>query len=131
MKIANDVGLHVRLCPPVAMGHLQSRCSPTLPEGGPPAGRHELSTVCIIVRNFYHAIELCQVWKGYLITHEVYFDVLDGMLMVLAVVVFNFAHPAWCLQEPTRNDLAVEEVTEEKAGRRRTLRGRCHRSASS
>lgn len=52
------------------------------------------SAFCIIVRNFYRAIELSQGWKGYLITHEVYFAVLDGALMALSVGVFNVFFPA-------------------------------------
>ena len=48
---------------------------------------------CIMVRNFYRAVELAQGWDGYLITHEVYFAVLDGALMVMAVVVFNLFFP--------------------------------------
>lgn len=47
----------------------------------------------IIIRNFYRAIELSQGWKGYLITHEVYFAVLDGALMALAVGTFNIFFP--------------------------------------
>jgi len=49
---------------------------------------------CIVVRNFYRSVELSQGWKGYLITHEVYFAVLDGALMALAVLVFNIFFPA-------------------------------------
>ncbi|KAK0511322.1 hypothetical protein JMJ35_005895 [Cladonia borealis] len=52
------------------------------------------SAFCIIVRNFYRAIELSQGWKGYLIIHEIYFAVLDGALMAMAVVVFNVFFPA-------------------------------------
>ena len=47
-----------------------------------------------MVRNFYRAVELAQGWDGYLITHEVYFAVLDGALMVMAVVVFNLFFPS-------------------------------------
>lgn len=32
----------------------------------------------VVVRNFYRAVELSQGYGGYLITHEVYFDILDG-----------------------------------------------------
>ena len=52
------------------------------------------SAFCIIVRNFYRAVELSQGWKGYLITHEVYFAVLDGALMAMSVGVFNIFFPA-------------------------------------
>ena len=60
-----------------------------------------LSAFCIIVRNFYRAVELSQGWKGYLLTHEVYFCVLDAALMVLASASFNIIHPAWILDETT------------------------------
>ena len=74
------------------------------------------SAACIIIRNFYRAIELSQGWEGYLITHEPYFDVLDGTLMVLAAVVFNFVHPAWFMEGPPHGgNVDVERVTEEKA----------------
>ena len=75
------------------------------------------SATCITVRNFYRAIELSKGWSGYLITHEPYFDVLDGALMVLSILIFNFAHPVWCLQAPLESDLVSEVVTEKKAGR--------------
>lgn len=62
------------------------------------------SAFCIIVRNFYRAIELSQGWKGYLITHEVYFAVLDGALMTLAVAVFNIFFPARFLSGEPENE---------------------------
>lgn len=49
---------------------------------------------CIVVRNFYRTVELSQGWSSYLITHEVYFCVLDGALMVMAVGVLNNFYPA-------------------------------------
>ncbi|KAI9691012.1 MAG: hypothetical protein M1822_008632 [Bathelium mastoideum] len=59
------------------------------------------SAFCIVVRNFYRAVELSQGWTGYLITHEIYFCLLDGMLMVFSLVVLNLVHPAWYL-DPSR-----------------------------
>ncbi|OMP83170.1 Sphingoid long-chain base transporter RSB1 [Diplodia seriata] len=53
--------------------------------------------VFIYVRSIYRTIELLQGWDGYLITHEVYFVVLDGAMMVCAVGVFNLVHPGWFL----------------------------------
>ena len=73
-----------------------------------------VSAACIIIRNFYRAVELSQGWTGYLITHEVYFCVLDGALMVFAAVVFNVVHPAWCLPKATAAESAAERETEEK-----------------
>lgn len=49
----------------------------------------------IYIRSIYRTIELLQGWTGYLITHEIYFIVLDGTMMVLAVGIFNLIHPAW------------------------------------
>ena len=56
------------------------------------------SAACVVIRNFYRAVELSQGYSGYLITHEPYFDVLDGALMAMASLVFNFVHPAWVLE---------------------------------
>ena len=51
----------------------------------------------VFISRVYRSVELLQGWTGYLITHEGYFIALDGALMVLAVGVFNFAHPGWLL----------------------------------
>ena len=70
------------------------------------------SAFCIIVRNFYRAIELSQGWKGYLITHEVYFAVLDGALMALSVGIFNIFFPARYLSgQPTPDSHDHEMLT--------------------
>ena len=53
-----------------------------------------LVAALILIRNFYRAVELSQGWTGYLITHEVYFNTLDGMLMALAPLIYNIFHPA-------------------------------------
>jgi len=51
------------------------------------------SASCVMIRNYYRAVELGQGWDGYLIKHEVYFAVLDAALMVMAVVVFKIFFP--------------------------------------
>ncbi|PWY81601.1 RTA1-domain-containing protein [Aspergillus sclerotioniger CBS 115572] len=55
------------------------------------------SVVCIYIRSIYRTIELAQGWTGYLITHQIYFIVLDGIMMVMAVGIFNIFHPGWLL----------------------------------
>lgn len=60
-------------------------------------GAMVLSVVCIYIRSIYRTIELAQGWSGYLITHESYFVGLDGVMMVIAVGVFNIFHPGWLL----------------------------------
>ncbi|KAL8845153.1 MAG: hypothetical protein Q9176_000321 [Flavoplaca citrina] len=51
------------------------------------------SSLLIVARNLYRVLELSQGWEGELITHELYFAVLDGALMLLAVAVFNLVFP--------------------------------------
>lgn len=70
------------------------------------------SAFCIIVRNFYRAIELSQGWKGYLITHEVYFAVLDGALMAMIVGILNIFFPIRYLTgQPTLENHDREMLT--------------------
>ena len=78
-----------------------------------------LAAALILIRNFYRAVELSQGWTGYLISHEVYFCVLDGALMSLCVVLFNVIHPAWYLNLDQRNGSGEylssdDEITREK-----------------
>jgi hypothetical protein len=54
-----------------------------------------LSVTVLVIRAIYRTIELLQGWTGYLITTERYFWALDGAMMVICVVVFNFARPGW------------------------------------
>ena len=56
-----------------------------------------LSIVVIYIRSIYRVIELSQGWSGYVITHEIYFVILDGIMMVISVGVFNIFHPGWLL----------------------------------
>lgn len=58
-------------------------------------GATAFSTVMIYVRSIYRTIELSQGWRGYLITREPYFIVLDGVMIVLATGVFIVIHPGW------------------------------------
>lgn len=63
-----------------------------------------LSLLCIYLRSIYRTIELVQGWTGYLITHEQYFIGLDGAMMVIAVGIFNFIHPARFLPRSSTED---------------------------
>ncbi|EXL99292.1 RTA1 like protein-domain-containing protein [Fusarium oxysporum II5] len=63
-----------------------------------------LSLLCIYLRSIYRTIELSQGWTGYLITHERYFIALDGAMMVIAVGIFNFIHPATFLPRSSAED---------------------------
>ncbi|ORX36221.1 RTA-like protein [Kockovaella imperatae] len=56
-----------------------------------------ISSAMIICRGVYRSIELKQGWEGYLITHEIYQSLLDGIPMLIAVGVFNVIHPSYLL----------------------------------
>ncbi|RAK96468.1 RTA1 domain-containing protein [Aspergillus ibericus CBS 121593] len=76
-------------------------------------GAMVFSVVCIYIRSIYRTIELAQGWSGYLITHQTYFIVLDGVMMVLAVAVFNIFHPGWLLPTDMAFALPKGQVTVE------------------
>jgi len=64
-----------------------------------------LSIIFIYVRSIYRTIELLQGWNGYLITTEIFFVMLDGAMMVPAVMVFNIIHPGWFM--PTKKEVEL------------------------
>ena len=64
-----------------------------------------LSVLCIYIRSIYRTVELAQGWTGYLITHESYFIGLDGIMMIIAVGVFNVCHPGWLL--PSESEISL------------------------
>ncbi len=56
-----------------------------------------ISSIMIVTRGVYRSIELNQGWSGYLITHQIYQNVLDGIPMFIAVTTFNFLNPVFVL----------------------------------
>ncbi|KAJ7246443.1 RTA1-domain-containing protein [Mycena rebaudengoi] len=58
------------------------------------------STTVLFIRSIYRTIELQNGWNGRIIHTEVYFNVLDGGMVVLAIFTMNFAHPGFLLREP-------------------------------
>lgn len=70
-----------------------------------------LSVVVIYIRSIYRTIELAQGWTGYLITHESYFIGLDGVMMIIAVGVFNVCHPGWLLPSKAETSLPQYQKT--------------------
>jgi hypothetical protein len=76
-------------------------------------GAMVLSVVCIYIRSIYRTVELAQGWSGYLITHESYFIGLDGVMMVIAVGIFNVFNPGWLLSSVGGAGLPVSRSTSE------------------
>ncbi|KAF9472235.1 RTA1 like protein [Pholiota conissans] len=67
------------------------------------------STTVLFIRGVYRIIELAGGWEGRILHTEVYFNVLDGAMVVLAIYTVNFVHPGIFL--PPRN--AIPSRSEE------------------
>ncbi|KAJ7242051.1 hypothetical protein C8J57DRAFT_1526451 [Mycena rebaudengoi] len=60
------------------------------------------STTGLFIRSIYRTIELQDGWEGRIIHTELYFNVLDGGMIVLAIFTMNFVHPGLFLREPAK-----------------------------
>ncbi|KAK0238305.1 RTA1-like protein [Armillaria nabsnona] len=65
------------------------------------------STTCLFIRAEYRVIELEDGWGGRIITTEVYFNVLDGAMITLAIYVVNIFHPGRIFRRMTRTERRV------------------------
>ncbi|EIW56106.1 RTA1-domain-containing protein [Trametes versicolor FP-101664 SS1] len=72
--------------------------------------------VFILIRSIYRTIELTDGWSGRIIETQVYFNVLDGAMIVLAMFTLNFFHPAWLLgKADSWNEKEPSETDSERA----------------
>ncbi|KAJ3482333.1 hypothetical protein NLI96_g7048 [Meripilus lineatus] len=55
------------------------------------------SAIALFIRSVYRTIELADGWGGRIITTQVYFNVLDGGMIVLAMYTLNISHPGFLL----------------------------------
>lgn len=51
------------------------------------------NTTCLFIRAVYRVIELSDGWTGRIIQTQVYFNVLDGAMITLAIITLNVGHP--------------------------------------
>ncbi|KAJ7155123.1 RTA1-like protein [Mycena filopes] len=73
------------------------------------------STTTLFIRSVYRLIELSGGWDGRIIHTEVYFNVLDGGMVVLAIFTMNFAHPGLLLRKPpTKDQISMEGLGSEE-----------------
>jgi len=56
-----------------------------------------LSTLFLFIRGIYRVAELADGWNGTIISTQIYFNVLDGAMIVLAMYTLNFLHPSFLL----------------------------------
>ncbi|KAJ6579162.1 RTA1-like protein [Mycena vulgaris] len=62
------------------------------------------STFVLFIRSIYRIVELADGWTGRIITTELYFNVLDGGMVVLAIWTINIAHPGLLLGSERSGD---------------------------
>ncbi|KAJ7471048.1 RTA1-like protein [Mycena latifolia] len=72
------------------------------------------STTTLFIRSVYQIIELADGREGRIIHAEVYFNVLDGEMVVLAICMLNLAHPGRLLRAEearvTEKEIAMESL---------------------
>ncbi|TFK26894.1 RTA1 like protein [Coprinopsis marcescibilis] len=66
-----------------------------------------INLVFLFIRAIYRCVELFDGFGGRIMSTEVYFDVLDGAMILLAMFSLNLFHPGWLLGE-TRKEAPVE-----------------------
>ncbi|KAL1676000.1 RTA1 like protein-domain-containing protein [Schizophyllum commune] len=55
------------------------------------------STTLLFIRAIYRTIELSDGWGGKIITTEVWFNIFDAAMVVVAMYLENVLHPGWLL----------------------------------
>lgn len=72
-----------------------------------------LTVTCMVIRGVYRSMELLQGWRGYLATGERFALSLEGSLMAIAIINFNFFNPVRLLAEA--HDVANRQQHEQMA----------------
>ena len=57
-----------------------------------------ISLICLYIRNIYRVVQLAQGFTGYLSRHQPYFIALDGVMLIIAIGIFNLLDPAVLLR---------------------------------
>ncbi|KAH8116126.1 RTA1 like protein-domain-containing protein [Phellopilus nigrolimitatus] len=68
------------------------------------------STVCLFIRTVYRTIELVNGFTGRIIRTQVYFNVLDGAMVVLASYTLNLLHPGYLLADVIEEERKAKSV---------------------
>ncbi|KAJ6468920.1 RTA1-like protein [Mycena sanguinolenta] len=61
------------------------------------------STLVLFIRSIYRIIELASGWHSSFMLNELYFNVLDGAMVALALLSLNFGHPGRLMGPPNQN----------------------------
>ncbi|TFK73782.1 RTA1-domain-containing protein [Pluteus cervinus] len=72
------------------------------------------NTLCLVIRAIYRTVNLADGWGGRVMTTELYFNVLEGGMIVLSIYTFNFVHPGAFL--PAGNREKIRDLELKKMG---------------
>lgn len=81
-----------------------------------------LSTMLIFWRSVFRVVELSEGWQGDLIRNQELFVAFEGVLILVAVMVLNVFHPAFCFTDifTRKMDSKGNLSSDEEMGRGRT-----------
>ncbi|TFY67763.1 hypothetical protein EVG20_g3827 [Dentipellis fragilis] len=80
--------------------------------------------VFIIIRSIYRTVELVDGFQGKIITTEIWFNIFDGAVIVLAMVTLNVLHPGFLLRHSPytlANDTSSVEIQSLKDGQSKLI----------
>ncbi|KAJ7615566.1 RTA1-domain-containing protein [Roridomyces roridus] len=79
-------------------------------------GALAFNTVCLLIRAIYRTLELLNGFEGRIIRTERFFNILDGGMILLAMVTFNVVHPGVYLKAPEGRESSEVEMRLKEAG---------------
>lgn len=53
-----------------------------------------ITSVLIMIRSVFRAVEYLQGFDGYLLSHEAYLYIFDAALMLIVMLIFNYIPPS-------------------------------------
>ncbi|KAJ7912096.1 RTA1 like protein-domain-containing protein [Mycena leptocephala] len=76
-------------------------------------GALAFNTVCLLIRAIYRTIELLDGFSGPIISTERLFNVLDGLMILFAILSLNVVHPGIFLAPQDKRESEVEQRLKE------------------
>jgi hypothetical protein len=81
-----------------AIFHVRIGKRPTSRSAAMPWRKHMFAlyatSLLILIRSIFRAIEFLQGFDGYLLSHEVFIFIFDATLMLTAMIILNIIHPS-------------------------------------
>ncbi|KAH8789449.1 RTA1 like protein-domain-containing protein [Flagelloscypha sp. PMI_526] len=68
------------------------------------------NSLCLIIRAIYRLIELNDGWQGNIVRTQLWFNIFDGTMVLLAIVTLNAASPAWFFFPLSDGKLSASEI---------------------